>query len=166
MKKMVIVFVLVLTVLIGVGAATGYIMTPTQYYRTHPDTSLYEGTPRVGLCIEFKSIANDGGEGLPDYEGGVILSAEYALTEGDSVFDILSRVLTYEDIPFGYSGTSNVYIRSIAGLSEFDCGAASGWVYLVNGKAPEVSCAGYFPKDGDEITFKYVDEYYNGGEDE
>ena len=164
MKRIAVALTVLIIALVGTGFATGYIMTPEQYYRTYPDTSLYEGAPRVCLCIEFGDIADECS--IAGSDGGIILSAEYALTEGDSVFDILSRVLNYEDIPFGYSGTSNVYIRSIAGLSEFDYGAASGWIYLVNGKAPDINCAKYYPEDGDEITFKYVDEYYRGGEDE
>lgn len=148
MKRIAVIIAAVLAALVCAGFATGFIMTPAQYYRAHPDTSLCENTPRVTLMVVSASVTES--------SGGVLLSREYALTDGDSVFDILSRALSCEDIPFGYSGNANVYIRSIDGLAEFDLGPASGWLYFVNGEAPDISCARYFPEDGDTIEFRYT----------
>ena len=73
-----------------------------------------------------------------------------------------ARVLRSENIPFDHSGTKNIYVDGIDGLYELDYGAQSGWIYKVNGTAPDINCGEYRPVSGDEIEFVYVDSYYGG----
>ena len=65
-----------------------------------------------------------------------------------------------EKIPVTFSGdfciSSSGYVRMIGGLSEFDCGAYSGWMYKVNGVLPSVSTKSYPLKDRDKVEFVYT----------
>ena len=45
---------------------------------------------------------------------------------------------------------------AIGGLAEFEYGGKSGWIYSVNGSAPNVSCGKYVLKDGDTVSWYYV----------
>lgn len=44
-------------------------------------------------------------------------------------------------------------------LGEFTNGKNSGWLYSVNGKAPDVGACDYKLSDGDEVVFHYTDNY-------
>ncbi len=44
-------------------------------------------------------------------------------------------------------------------LAEFDNAPSSGWKYLVNGRYPNVGLRYYWPKNGDVIIWRYVDDY-------
>lgn len=134
------------------------IKTPAQYYALHP-TEVTEDGAYIDLSIDCSSVsAND--PKLP--ENGSFLSGRYALVQGESVFEVTARVLGSEGVAFDYTGNSNIYVNGIGGLNELDYGASSGWIYTVNGKAPDISCGEYRPSSGDSIEFIYVDEYYGG----
>ena len=138
------------TAVLGITALNVDIKTPAQYYALHP-TEVTEDGAFITLKVENSA------------EDDVILEGRYALASGESVFDVANRVLNYEGVPFEYKGGRNVYVQSIDGIDEFEYGAQSGWLYTVNGKMPEVSCAQYEPVSGDEIVFLYVDEFYGKG---
>ena len=79
---------------------------------------------------------------------------------GTTAFDVFVSVLRGLEIPFTVSGSgSNVYIKSVNGVKEFDHGPESGWIYTVNGENLSISCGSYQINDGDSITFKYITEY-------
>ena len=136
------------------------IKTPAQYYALHP-TEVTEDGAFIDLHIDCKAVAASDNS-LP--ADGVFLDGRYALVQGESVFDVTARVLGSEGVPFDYTGTSNIYVNGIGGLYELDYGACSGWIYTVNGSAPDISCGDYFPVSGDSIEFIYVDDYYGGDE--
>ncbi len=128
------------------------IQTPAEYYAAHP-TAITEDGAFIELRVDSSAV--------PD--GGVILDGRYALAEGDSVFDVVERVLRAEGISLDYSGGRNIYVDGINGVCELDYGAQSGWIYKVNGTAPDINCGEYQPVSGDDIEFVYVTEYYGGG---
>lgn len=74
--------------------------------------------------------------------------------QGTSVVKALKSVLKENNIT--YKITSSGYVKTINGLSEFDCGNTSGWLYLVNGELPSVSAKSYILKDGDKVEFRYT----------
>src|SRR5699024_2687299 len=69
-----------------------------------------------------------------DQELGVVLEpTEVALSEGDTVINVLSKTLKEKRIPLDYKGVGpTVYVEGIANLYEFDRGPLSGWVFRVN----------------------------------
>lgn len=92
---------------------------------------------------------------------GVILDGTYEFSEGDTVFDLLKKVCSKQNILIDYvftPGFSTYYIKGINQLYEFDCGDESGWMYSVNGKEPDVGCSQYKVKKNDNIVFYYTCE--------
>ena len=86
---------------------------------------------------------------------GIILSTSaITVKNGESVMSALKKILKENRINFSIS--SSGYVRMIGGLSEFDCGAYSGWMYKVNGVLPSVSTNSYPLKDGDKVEFVYT----------
>ncbi|MBD9202967.1 MAG: DUF4430 domain-containing protein [Eubacterium ventriosum] len=80
---------------------------------------------------------------------------------GATVSDVITKAL--KDNGYSSEGTTN-YISAIKTpsgitLGEFDNGPRSGWMYAVNGKAPNAGIADYKVKAGDTIKFYYVDDY-------
>ncbi|QQY80150.1 uncharacterized protein DUF4430 [Keratinibaculum paraultunense] len=93
----------------------------------------------------------------PEDVGTILGLTEVELNDGDTVFDVLKRVVKDKGIQMEYKGRkSSVYIRGIHNIYEFDRGPESGWVYRVNGKVPQVSCGAYKLKDGDKIEWLYT----------
>ncbi len=76
---------------------------------------------------------------------------------GSTVYDVLRKALSEEGLTWTASGTN--YISEINGLSEFDNGELSGWMYLYNGEHGEVGIADQTVKKGDKIIFHYTDDY-------
>lgn len=94
-------------------------------------------------------------------DGIILAETEYALRDGDTVYDILYRAVRQNKIQFDFQGSDqsifgSVYVRGINNLYERSCGPKSGWVYMVNGKSPGISCSKYVPGDGDKIEWVYT----------
>ena len=85
---------------------------------------------------------------------GIILSTSaITVKNGENVMSALKKILKENRIT---CGITSGYVRMIGGLSEFDCGAYSGWMYKVNGVLPSVSTKSYPLKDGDKVEFVYT----------
>lgn len=85
---------------------------------------------------------------------GIILSTSaITVKNGENVMSALKKILKENRITFGITSG---YVRMIGGLSEFDCGDLSGWMYKVNGVLPPVSAKGYRLHDGDKVEFVYT----------
>lgn len=88
-------------------------------------------------------------------ENGVIFSSDnIEISDGETVLNLLKRTLKANKIV--YQITSGGYVKSISGLSEFDCGSNSGWLYRVNGVQPNVSSKSYKLSTGDKVEFIYT----------
>ncbi|MCD6590948.1 MAG: DUF4430 domain-containing protein [Candidatus Aenigmarchaeota archaeon] len=71
------------------------------------------------------------------------------MTPRDSAFDALKRVAVVDYRIF----SNGIYITAINGIKQKD---GHYWFYFVNGKAPNIGCDYYHPRDGDSIVFRYV----------
>ncbi len=113
--------------------------------------------------------ANGGPHGLA--RGGLTTWAKETVTAKttNTVWDVLQKVAANAGLRMDASSNNQygtVYISGVNGLSEFDNGKNSGWMYTVNGKHPEVGVSARYLKDGDEIIFHYTDDYtYEEGSD-
>lgn len=67
-----------------------------------------------------------------------------------SVLQAVARHLEWESTQFG------AYVVGIDGLAEFDYGSGSGWMYTVNGSAPQYSAALYELSAGDSVVWIYT----------
>ena len=77
------------------------------------------------------------------------------VTPPASVLDVVKKAL---DGTFSCTGSGN-YISEINGLSEFDNGPLSGWMYTVNGRYSELGVGEQMVKAGDSVVFHYTDDY-------
>ncbi len=96
-------------------------------------------------------------------DGVIYESAEVEFVEGETVFDVLKKVLKDKNIPFEYSNTppyNTAYIEGINNIYVLDCGERSGWLYSVNNEEPMVACSDYVLENGDKITFTYKIKTY------
>ena len=155
--------VLIIAVLIG-GVE---IQSVDEYYLTHID-DIKPDSATVFLSVRCDTVFSNydkldeslkSGSYLPS-DGIILDNTEYVLREGDTVYDILSRVLRYKKIQMEYRGGNKnsigvLYIAGINYLYEYSCGPLSGWMFKVNGEFPSCGCAEYTLSDGDVIEFVY-----------
>ncbi len=116
-------------------------------------------TGTVTLEIRCDTVA-----GSRDYipENGVILAeTEYAISDGDTVYDILVEACRENEIQMENSGGEMVYIAGIGYIYELAFGDLSGWLYFVNGTEASVGCGSYELADGDRVKFAYTCEMGN-----
>lgn len=93
---------------------------------------------------------------VDEVSGGTILSYHGSFSSKDAG-TVTEEILNAKGINYRATGSgSSIYFSSIAGKRERDAGAASGWVYYVNGSKPQVGCGQYTIKSGDTIVWKYV----------
>lgn len=112
------------------------------------------GTVEITVSCE-KILGKTDADYIP--KDGIILSGDFAIEEGETVFDILVQATRKYGIQLEYTGTPEMaYISGINYLYEFDFGDLSGWVYHVNGVSPSVSCGEYKLSDGDKIEWHYT----------
>lgn len=100
----------------------------------------------------------DVAETIPS-DGWIISPVSMDFRSGESVFDVLKRVCSKENIHMEFSNNpayDSAYIEGINNLYEFDCGANSGWMYKVNGTFPNYGCSKYKLKDGDTVEWVYT----------
>lgn len=107
-------------------------------------------TITVTISVECKTLLAKNPELAAKLSNNGIMLAPLSikLKSGATPYDALKT----GDIKFA----GKYYISSIGGLSEFDVGPKSGWIYSVNGKFPPVGVTSYKLKDGDSITFHYT----------
>ena len=125
-------------------------------YRQVDDKTSPAGT--VTMSIRCDTIADEDDRPLTIPEDGAILdNAEFTISEGETVYDILLEASKTYGIQIDNRGADGVaYIAGIEYLYEFDYGSMSGWMYRVNGETPEVGCQGYVLSDGDRIEWLYT----------
>lgn len=86
-------------------------------------------------------------------DGRVSGSAHPTFKKGATAYDALCATGLSVSTKSSQYG---LYVSAIGGLAEFEYGGKSGWMYSVNGSAPNVSCEKYVLKDGDTVSWYYV----------
>lgn len=121
-----------------------------------------KNTINVTVSISCKAALNNPelntGITLPS-DGIILNSLSIKINEGDTVYDAFEKVCTDAGINFKFTGTAarkSIYISSISGLSQMDCGKYSGWKYSVNGIESTIGCSMYTLSDGDIIDWYYT----------
>lgn len=116
-------------------------------------------TIRCDTILDHMEDLTAGKEAYVPANGCILATSTVEFTEGETVFDILSRVCEYAGIQLEYAWTplyNSYYIEGINQLYEFDCGNESGWMFKVNGWFPNYGCSAYTLKDGDSIVWTYT----------
>ncbi|MBO4478440.1 MAG: DUF4430 domain-containing protein [Lachnospiraceae bacterium] len=107
-----------------------------------------QGEFRIEICIDQRV------EG----EEMLLTSRLVTVSEDDTVFDILQRVAMAYGIAIDYtkSMVGTVYVRAIGGHAEFDRGAGSGWVFLVNDALATTDAGSVKLSAGDVVRWAYT----------
>lgn len=86
--------------------------------------------------------------GNPVSSGGT-----FTFNEGATPYDALCAL----GLSINARGTSyGTYVAAIGGLAEKEHGGTSGWMYSVNGVAPNTACSNYVLSNGDRVVWYYV----------
>lgn len=165
MKKDLI--VLLALILLAVVLISGIdVKSVDEYYLLHAE-DVKPGDPTVTVSVDASAAVKAGGKtvetllslgDLPK-DGMLLEGTTLVLREGDNAFGLFLRAARIHKLTVEHEGSekslSGVYVKGVNGLSEFSCGSSSGWVFTVNGKAPEMSPSAYHPKDGDVIEWRF-----------
>ena len=107
--------------------------------------------------IKWTNIKKNSLEIVPP-SGVIVANVEIKITDKSTVFDVLKKVTTMNNISLD---ASLGYIKSIKQLEQMDAGSGSGWLYWVNNVSPSVTCSSYIVKNGDKIKWQYTCDYGN-----
>lgn len=110
------------------------------YVKTHPDHDTGTYTYKNNASSYFNIVART-----------------VTLKSGSTVFDALDAALTAEGIL--YTESASGYISIIDGISEFDHGINSGWLYRVGSTTPEIDCRSYTLTGNSTVTWFFTDDY-------
>lgn len=97
-------------------------------------------------------------EYLPS-DGMILPETTVSIAKGSSVYDVLAQVCKAAQIHIDADYTplyKSYYIQGISHLYEKQAGNMSGWIYMVNGKAPDIGASGYTISNGDKIVWNYT----------
>lgn len=128
-----------------------------------------EKTPNMSCSIEVDCTQAIESGKLSDAKrmtlpanGKVIAKRDVLFAKGESVFDVLVRELQNDKIQvhiINGDTKNNKYIKAISNLYQLEENDYSGWSYYVNGELPMVSAAEYELSEGDEILFKFIEDF-------
>lgn len=138
-------------VLISLAAGCGNTSSPGEEASVECNISV-----SCGKALASEKLAAEKKQLLPS--DGIIACEKMNVSPSTNAFDVFKSLMMKNNIQYEAS-SSPVYIRGIDNLYELDCGGSSGWLYKVNGSIPDVSCADYIIKSGDEIEFFYTDDF-------
>ncbi|OAA92075.1 Ig-like domain-containing protein [Clostridium ljungdahlii] len=95
---------------------------------------------------------------IDGYKGNMLTDENIEAAEGQTVYSMFKNELAAKGITYkNPDGDFSPYISDIAGETEKDRGAQSGWKYSVNGVFPNVGCGSVNLKDGDKVHWIYVE---------
>ena len=145
-------------VLIVAGAAAAFIFftdfRSSEEYYSGTDAVRENAVGTVTIEIRCDTVAGRGDPGYIPADGTILGKTEFDITEGETVYDILTRAARKYNIQM--QADANGYISGIGYLYEFDFGDLSGWIYHVNGDTPFMMCSEYRLSDGDRIEWLYT----------
>ena len=107
-----------------------------------------EAAPADSGLITVTVSVTSSAVGNPVSAGGT-----YSFKRGASVYDALCALGLSVNAHGSAYGT---YVAAVGGLAEKEHGGTSGWMYSVNGVAPNVACSAYKLSDGDNVVWYYV----------
>lgn len=115
---------------------------------------------RISLTIDATRAYNNASlpqnikDGLQN-EGMLITNAMLTLSEGKTVAETFSLLRTYDIVIVSESGAAGTFVTSIQGLENGACGAASGWLFRVNGEFPSEGIDSIELHNGDKVEWLF-----------
>jgi len=152
MKKILVIILVIAAMLVGAVACLSN-GSVSDYETYNPEIPIFESAPgRIVVAVQHL----DGrmlipGMQLPYVEGVTAYTAYSALRMASQ----LSSYSGMQSIITRGSGRM-LYVSEMAGLAERAHGAASGWVFEVNGERIGVSAGVFALSDGDVVLWRYT----------
>ncbi len=112
---------------------------------------------RCDDALAFEELSAEKRELLPA-DGAILAKCEVKFSEGESVYDVVLRVLKENKVHYD-ADTASKYFKGIGNLYSFDCGEYSGWSYYVNDELPMIGMADYKLSEDNEILLTYITEF-------
>jgi len=135
------------------------IQTKDSYYNSN-GISKENAVGKVSISIDCKVLKNFSDNSYIPKDGIILNETEFAICQGETVYDILVEATKKYSIHMENNGTSELaYISGINYLYEFDYGDLSGWIFKVNGVESSVGCSSFVLSDGDVIEWCYTLNY-------
>lgn len=114
----------------------------------------------VYISIGCQKATDAGVAGAPE-SGWILDKKEVELQDGDTAWDILSRVGKENGIAVAKQGSgATVFVTGIRGVTAID--SKSGWMYSVNGDYVMTGAGNCTVKSGDVVRWRYT---MDGGND-
>lgn len=105
------------------------------------------GSQQPGYVTVTVSVTSSA-VGNPVSSGGT-----FTFNKGATAYDALCAL----GLSVNAHGSSyGTYVAAIGGLAEKEHGGTSGWMYSVNGVAPNTACSNYVLSNGDRVVWYYV----------
>ncbi len=114
---------------------------------------------RCDTIVDTSKLTNQAVASYVPEDGVIFPKTEIAVTEGESVFEVLQRTMRNYGIQMEFREDplySGAYVEGIGHIYEFDAGSGSGWMYKVDGWFPNYGCSRYYVTDGEEIVWCYT----------
>ncbi|MBQ7566788.1 MAG: S-layer homology domain-containing protein [Oscillospiraceae bacterium] len=131
---------------------------------TVPITVEASSAPQQTVTVTFSLLGDsahgEGGETHTLKKNNLetwIAPTRVTVPAGATVLNVIEKALGVSGVAF--QNPSGNYITSVRGLSEFDNGALSGWMYALNGTHPTNSVTEQTVRNGDRIVLHYSDDY-------
>lgn len=125
------------------------------------------GAPKPSITVTFQLLGDEKHSGndadIHTYRFNEdeleewIETVTVTVPEGSTVGDVFRKVLGEKNM--SSSGADNGYVSVINDLAAQTNTPFSGWMYLVNGKHPQVGLNQYVLKDKDAIVWHWTDDY-------
>lgn len=125
------------------------------------------GAPKPSITVTFQLLGDEKHSGndadIHTYRFNEdeleewIETVTVTVPEGSTVGDVFRKVLGEKNM--SSSGADNGYVSVINDLAAQTNTTFSGWMYLVNGKHPQVGLNQYVLKDKDAIVWHWTDDY-------
>ena len=124
------------------------------------------GSPQPSITVTFELLGDEKHAVNSDFDlhtyrfGGLetwLGKITVSVPEDSTVGEVFQKVLNENN--FAFAGLDNGYIETIKELSAKDNTANSGWMYMVDGKHPEVGLNDYVLSDKDVVTWHWTDDF-------
>jgi hypothetical protein len=114
---------------------------------------------RCDKLVENKSKADKSiWDYIPD-DGTLLSKTKVSVEKGTTAYELLSMVCQSQNIALDAEYTpmyQSYYVSGIGHLYEKQAGSMSGWIYKVNGKAPNKGASSFTMSEGDECVWNYT----------
>ena len=117
------------------------------------DDDSSEITNPINVTISFSDSENDQVE-VENFEP--IENAEFIVEEGTSVLEATQIYCVANELDIEIDSAGG-YITGLLGIRDGDYSDNTGWVYTINGETVMVGADEQILKDGDKISWEFVD---------